>query len=304
MSRAAGGFRVREASSAGDFTALHALREQVFVHEQQVPVALERDALDAGSHHVLAEDAGGRVIGTARLTPLRSIGRMAVLPQWRGRGVGGALLHALLRQAADRGWSEVGLHAQAHAIGFYRDHGFREVGEPFVEAGIDHRAMQLRLDRPLAVDDLDGAIAASAAVIGQARRRLVIHSRRLDPGLYDAPAVLAALRAFASARREVEVRVLLHDALAAQRALSPVIALGQRLPSVFAFREVDDPVDRNDATACLASDAGGWFHRPFGHRFEGEWMFSGAARARQIIAGFDPVWERSRPCTELRALGI
>jgi predicted GNAT family N-acyltransferase len=299
-----GPVRVRVADHALDFDALRAVREAVFVGEQGVPRALELDALDSACIHVLAEDGAGRPVGTGRLTPDRRIGRMAVLPAWRNRHVGAALLHALLREAHASGWRDVSLHAQVSAIAFYRRHGFVAQGERFHEAGIEHQAMRLRLDRPLAVDSVEGAIAVATAIVAGARRRLYLRSRELDPGLYDAAPVLDALRGFATAGRGGEVRILLHDAAAAQRAHAPLLALAQRLPSVFLFRELDDPVDRNEASALLANDAGGYYQRPLGHRFDGEAMWYGEARARQLADAFHPVWERSRPCTELRALGI
>ena len=84
---------------------LRRVRETVFVQEQGVPLALEWDELDPLCHHVVARDARGEAIGTGRLTPKRTIGRMAVLRDWRGRGVGDALLRELLGQAIrDYGW--------------------------------------------------------------------------------------------------------------------------------------------------------------------------------------------------------
>lgn len=283
---------------------LRAVREAVFIREQGVPAGIEIDDLDPRCRHVLARDRHGRPIGTARLAPDGRIGRMAVLPEWRGHGVGSALLHALLRIARGQGLSRVNLHAQAGAIDFYRRHGFVPVGPPFMEAGIEHQAMAQRLDRPVEVHDRAGAVAATVAVVAAARRRLWIPSRALDPGLYDHRRVLAALRRFATGGHGPQVRVLLHDALAAQRAHAPLIALGQRLPSVFAFREVEDPVDRDCPSALVANDAGGYFLRPLGHRFDGETEHHARARARQLSAGIDEVWERARSCSELRALSL
>ena len=127
---------------------LHAVRDAVFVREQQVPVELEHDALDPGALHVLARTRAGEAIGAGRLAPPRpdlpaKIGRMAVLPAWRGRGVGAAMLAVLLREARLRGWHEVVLHAQAPAVDFYLRHGFVAEGERFFEAGIEHQAMRL-----------------------------------------------------------------------------------------------------------------------------------------------------------------
>jgi len=89
-------FRIIDADYARDIAKLRAVREPVFVLEQQVPLTLEWDALDPECRHVLALDADERPIGTGRLTPMRTIGRMAVLAEWRGKGVGDALLCRLI----------------------------------------------------------------------------------------------------------------------------------------------------------------------------------------------------------------
>lgn len=283
---------------------LRAVREAVFVREQQVPLDLEWDTLDPFSQHVIARDAGGVAIGTGRLTPERKIGRMAVLPEWRNAGVGAALLQALLRLARGHGWNDVSLHAQVGALDFYLRHGFVAYGPRFSEAGIEHQAMRRSFDRPQAVADREAAVAIALQLIANARRRLWIYSRELDPGLLDDRRVLDALRGFASRGQGNEVQLLLQDAVAPQRAHAPLLALAQRLPSAFAFREVDDPVDRAYAAAFIANDAGGYYFRGLGHRFDGEAESNGSGRARQLAETFKPVWERSRPCTELRALGL
>ena len=63
-------------------------------------------------------------------------------------------------------------------------------------------------------------------------------------------------------------------------------------------------MDRDYPSAYMANDGGGWYFRPLGHRFDGETRLDDEARARQLRAHFAPVWERARPCTEYRALGI
>jgi predicted GNAT family N-acyltransferase len=120
---------------------LRDIRRAVFVVEQQVPEELEWDDMDARSTHALAYDAQGAPIGCGRLLPTGYIGRMAVLAPWRGRGVGGALLVALVDLARARGHSRAILNAQAQAMPFYERHGFAATGEQFDEAGIDHRVM-------------------------------------------------------------------------------------------------------------------------------------------------------------------
>jgi YbgC/YbaW family acyl-CoA thioester hydrolase len=122
-----------------------AIRQAVFVDEQGIPAALERDAADADALHALALNRLGQPVGTGRLlahTPgVGRIGRMAVLPVLRGAGIGAALLQALTDAARARGDRELQLHAQAGAVGFYRRLGYQPVGQPFEEAGIPHQAM-------------------------------------------------------------------------------------------------------------------------------------------------------------------
>ena len=123
------------------------IRETVFVREQGVPPALEMDGEDAHCDHALAFAEDGKAIGTGRLLPDGHIGRMAVLQEWRGNGVGALLLQALIEQARRRGHACVRLNAQVYAIGFYRRYGFEVSGSEFMEAGIPHLAMQLELKR-------------------------------------------------------------------------------------------------------------------------------------------------------------
>src|SRR5712672_3579371 len=121
------------------------VREEVFVAEQKVPLELEWDEWDERSEHAVARDLKGRAIGTARLLPDGRIGRMAVLGEWRRRGVGAALMEAMLDLARRRGMPLALLHAQTRAAGFYRRFGFSERGGEFLEAGIPHVEMTLEL---------------------------------------------------------------------------------------------------------------------------------------------------------------
>jgi len=118
------------------------IRFRVFVEEQGVPRAIELDEQDPLCIHALAYDERGTPIGTGRLLPDAHIGRMAVLEEWRGRGVGSRILQSLIEKARARGDREIALSAQIHAVEFYRAHGFQPVGEIYQEAGIPHRSMR------------------------------------------------------------------------------------------------------------------------------------------------------------------
>ena len=120
------------------------IRFTVFVEEQGVPREIELDEHDAASIHVVAfED--GKPVATGRLLPDGHIGRMAVLKDWRRRGVGALMLKALVERAKARGDTEIVLAAQVRAVPFYRAHGFSAEGDVYMEAGIPHQDMRRRL---------------------------------------------------------------------------------------------------------------------------------------------------------------
>ena len=120
------------------------IRFAVFVEEQRVPAEIELDGMDAKSLHAVA--FGNRFpVGTGRLLPDGHIGRMAVLKDWRGRGVGSLILKELVDAARNRGDREIVLSAQVHATAFYRAHGFVEEGAEYMDAGIPHVDMRRAL---------------------------------------------------------------------------------------------------------------------------------------------------------------
>lgn len=133
---------------SGDWSELGALagavRTAVFVHEQGIPADLEWDEWDARSLHCVAFD-GERPVATGRLLPDGHIGRMAVLAEYRRRGVGGRILDALIEAARARGDPRIELSAQSYVVEFYARRGFVGVGEPYDEVGIAHQRMEMTL---------------------------------------------------------------------------------------------------------------------------------------------------------------
>ena len=121
------------------------LRFAIFVDEQNVPQGIELDDQDVSCVHALAYDVDGKAIGTGRLLPDGHIGRMAVVKEWRRRGIGAVILEALTAEARKRGHAEVVLSAQLQAMEFYRGFGFVAEGKVYEEAGILHQAMRKKL---------------------------------------------------------------------------------------------------------------------------------------------------------------
>ena len=134
-------FFVRAVTGKNAYAELSAIRSIVFMTEQNVPPELEWDGLDESCQHVLAVDGEGNAIGTGRLLRDGHIGRMAVLKEWRNKGVGTALLHCLLKLAQQHNLTQLTLNAQVHAQKFYSKFGFEVVGGVFDDAGIPHVKM-------------------------------------------------------------------------------------------------------------------------------------------------------------------
>ena len=130
-----------------DRPSIERVRRAVFIEEQGVPEHEEWDESDSVCWHVLALAPNRDVVGTGRLDPTGKIGRVAVLPQYRGTGAGAAIVSHLVDLAGEQGLAEVHLNAQTSALGFYERLGFRAEGPEFDEVGIPHRRMRQRIGK-------------------------------------------------------------------------------------------------------------------------------------------------------------
>jgi predicted GNAT family N-acyltransferase len=141
---------VRLCRGEAEVQACLRVRWTVFVEEQGVPPSLEVDEHDRepGTAHAIAL---WRAVpaGAARLVPqpdsTGKIGRMAVIDDARGQGLGARLLGLLEEEARRRGLRAVTLGAQIQARAFYERHGYAAVGDVFDDAGIPHIEMRKAL---------------------------------------------------------------------------------------------------------------------------------------------------------------
>ena len=135
---------IREATWESDAKDLSGIRRVVFIEEQNVS---EEDEWEGGEedcwHWIAVVD--GRPVGTARLKPNGTIGRMAVLKEFRSRGVGTSLLQRATNKVRSLGLGAAQLNAQTHAVAFYARFGFRVEGAEFQDAGIPHVRMTLNI---------------------------------------------------------------------------------------------------------------------------------------------------------------
>ncbi|QMU29426.1 GNAT family N-acetyltransferase [Adhaeribacter radiodurans] len=135
---------VRRVTDIRDLDAAFTIREKVFVEEQKVPQDAEYDQHDKTANHYLAT-YNEIPVGAARWRPTTNgikLERFAVLPAYRNKQVGSALLHEVLKDVlANFPDEKIYLHAQVPALSFYARHGFTKLGELFTECDIDHFKM-------------------------------------------------------------------------------------------------------------------------------------------------------------------
>lgn len=147
-------FEVKVIRSVAEMAEALSVRRRVFIEEQAVPEEIEIDEHDGDpaevdtAVHVLGRldrvaVATGRLLLDEDREHLAHVGRVAVLAEHRGKGLGREIMAALHREARERGYPGIVLSAQLHAVGFYERLGYVGHGDVFLEAGIEHREMEL-----------------------------------------------------------------------------------------------------------------------------------------------------------------
>jgi predicted GNAT family N-acyltransferase len=128
-----------------EYELLTMIREKVFIEEQKVTSQLEWDGMDKDAIHFLAfKDKKG--VGCARAFVIQNrmqLGRMAVLREYRGEGIGSALIETAMTLAKLNQLSGIYISAQCHAIDFYKKFGFEVTSDIYLDAEIPHRDMKL-----------------------------------------------------------------------------------------------------------------------------------------------------------------
>jgi len=298
-------FSVRPADWKRDTDALRSVRTRVFVEEQNVPLNLEWDGLDAECIHMLAF-AGDEPVGTGRLTPDGHVGRMAVLADWRGRGVGAQLLRSLMEAGKARGDRSCVLNAQVTAIGFYERFGFRAEGETFLDAGIVHRRMRLDYERERDDELLSGHDALASGLLRlarSARHEFALYAPDLAPRLTDNPAFATALKDIALSGSRGSVRLLGREARTLAQSGNAVLRVVSALPTHCALHQLNDEDEPTDEVYAF-NDTGGAFLQPRSESAAGTLTLGSPLAARELQRRFDPLWERSEPAPDARRLNL
>jgi len=302
------------------------IRQQVFIDEQGVPPELEWDSSDEIADHYLMVQPDNTPFGVARvfitLGEVAHIGRMAILPAFRGQGHGQQLLRELMKEAGAES-AELRLSAQEHAVPFYQASGFHLCSDAYDDAGIPHFDMrcfapELVLahlkghSRPMIAGkdtnawmfyQEDALVGLMDTLVGQANQRVWLYDRFLDHDLYDRPRFRELLSNLARRHRLSEVRILIHDDNPLIKRRHRLVELMRRLPSHISVRLINDDLPFEDQPFLLADRDGVVYRHDF-DKPEGFAKFADSGRVKLLAEAFQRMWDGSRTSVELRQLPI
>lgn len=317
--------------------ALRDIRRHVFIDEQQVPEALEWDADDAVSTHFLMS-SGAEPIGTARLLRDGHIGRVAIMPHWRGRGLGEQLMRAVMDHAQALGMQTLHLSAQSYALDFYRRLGFTPCSEEYLEAGIPHVAMRRDsdpadlppieflspgrfsihnpeevvvaprvLDMPWKLGEQRELVEVEEQqladhllwMLSQARRRVLVYAADQAPWLFNRREVISAVEQLVARQPKARVRILLQEASKAFLQGHTLLNLMHRFPSLLEIRK-QHPERALDQQVYVLIDDQGILMLPRAARREGFVRYNSPDQVRRWYGSFDDLWASSQSDPAIR----
>jgi predicted GNAT family N-acyltransferase len=133
-----------KAQTPAEREACFAIREEVFIKGQNVPVERERDGLDDEALHFLATNKG-KPVGTARVRfkdeVTAKVERVAVVESARGLKIGKKLMQFIEMDDAVKSRPKIILQAQSYIVPFYESLGYEAYGDELMDVGIPHRNM-------------------------------------------------------------------------------------------------------------------------------------------------------------------
>jgi len=333
-------FDTREAFWRQDSEELMRIRTEVFVRGQNVPLEIEQDGRDETAYHWIARDLDGLPIGTGRLLPDGHIGRMAVLDDYRGSGIGFTILELAVRKARYLGFQDVCLHAQSYAQAFYEKAGFTVRGDEFMEAGIPHIEMYLELEKMEDVHRVDG-ISFMDSLVGneyqgdgaepsyllgktnqslllrnesefrnvscdladQARMSLKIWSPAMDHKLYHNAEFREAVSKLARRNKRTEIQILIYDSHRMVKNGHVILELARRLSSSMHMRIVHEDYRQMNHEYLLADDLGIVYRLDY-ETYKGYTNYYDKTEVNRLKREFSRAWEAALHDPNLRQLKI
>ncbi len=287
---------------------LRTIRDKVFTEEQGIAADTVWDDADETATHFLVTNQY-IALGCGRLLPDGKIGRMAVLPEHRGQGLGHVLLDGIVDHARRRGYPRLYLHAQAQATGFYEAAGFMPYGDPFEEAGIPHAAMEMLIDYRTADYFITGVeypepfATLVQGLADTARRNLRIYSATLDHEVFDRRELATAMSNLARRGRLSEVKILVSDARPMVSRGHRLLEITRRLSSFMSIRVLPEHPSLPEAT-YVVRDHDGIAYKPNERGGNGFFEPDSRASAKRFVESFDQLWHQGQTDPRLRQLTL
>lgn len=318
---------IEQTSWKNSSEVLSAIRLAVFVEEQQVPLREEIDQFDTDAIHWLAYGPDDKAMATGRLLNNGQVGRMAVLQEYRDRGVGSSLMRNIIRFAIREEMEQLFLNSQIKAVPFYEGFGFVAKGDPFMDAGIPHKYMQLNLHHynsghrrnnsekqtlpeitnnereRLCIEGLEVFRDQAETLIKRAHREVRIFSQRLEPSMYSNDQFCDAIYTFAISHPLAKVKILVTDILYLVNHPNKLHELCRRLPSRISIKKF------HSAESCLHTefllvDRSGILYKQEADRFVGYVTQHAPTDASALRDEFEELWNQGIDDPELKRLQI
>jgi predicted GNAT family N-acyltransferase len=295
-------------------SALRLIRQTVFIEEQQVPEELEWDVDDKIATHFLGKE-DNRPVACARLLQDGTLGRLAVLKEYRRHGWGSRILRAAEQHLLDVNKYKLTLNSQANSYYFYLYNGYHPTEEMSWDANIPHIQMQKLLNRsnPASKNCLLGEDeqthhssqpAASSVwfqiASNQCRRAINIQINDLAHPLFNNAACISNLARFIRESRQTQIRVLINEEIPGLSA-HPLFQLQHRMSSRFKIRLLHVTNDKETQSNQILFDLSGYLR--FGYKTS-SCNFSNRISVRRYQENFEKNWVSSKEVIEGRKLNI
>lgn len=313
-------FRVESANWRRHGRALRQIRATALTSKLGDEQAQEGDRADGNAHHLLAQAGEPPApVGGLRWRPSGQIEHLAVLPQWRGQGIGAALLASAVREMGAGRRLTPFLFTTRNTEAFFARLGFAPDDEPFSRHGEWLRHMTLTTPDALREADLrsrqlgttggrlflpqhEHLALAACQLAAQSRRRIELLSVDLQPEIYDRQSFAEALRYLAlELRGRLPVRILVIDPEPSLRRGHRVIELARKLTSDIQIRLVPKDWAEHSDQFLLCDQAGLLLIR---HQDPNRTLvdFNSPAETRRLRGLFDQIWDQGETHPGLRRL--
>jgi predicted GNAT family N-acyltransferase len=295
-------------------SALRLIRQTVFIEEQQVPEELEWDVDDKIATHFLGKE-DNRPVACARLLKDGTLGRLAVLKEYRRHGWGSRIIRAAEQHLLDINKNKLSLNSQANSYYFYLYNGYHPTEEMSWDANIPHIQMQKLLNRPnpasknyLLGEDKQthhsSQLAASSVwfqiASNQCRRAINIQISDLAHPLFNNAACISNLARFIRESRQTQIRVLINEEIPGLSA-HPLFQLQHRMSSRFKIRLLHVTNGKETQNNQILFDLSGYLR--FGYKTSC-CNFSNRISVRRHQENFEKNWVNSKEVIEGRKLNI